>query len=75
MAAPKTIALDAMGGDHGPEIVVPGAALSLERHPELKFIFCGDSARINAALAPYAGPGGALARRPHRSLHSHGRKA
>ena len=55
MAAPKTIALDAMGGDHGPEIVVPGAALSLERHPELKFIFCGDSARINAALAPYAG--------------------
>ncbi len=50
MAAPKTISLDAMGGDHGPEIVVPGAALSLERHPELTFIFCGDSVRINAAL-------------------------
>ena len=53
MAAAKTIALDAMGGDHGPEIVVPGAALSLERHPELNFIFCGDSARINSALAPF----------------------
>lgn len=50
MAAPKIISLDAMGGDHGPEIVVPGAALSLERHPELTFIFCGDSVRINAAL-------------------------
>ncbi len=29
MASPKTIALDAMGGDHGPEVIVPGAALSL----------------------------------------------
>ena len=50
MASPKTIALDAMGGDHGPEVVCPGAALSLERHPTLSFIFFGDSARIEAAL-------------------------
>ena len=27
------IALDAMGGDHGPRVVIPGAALALERHP------------------------------------------
>ncbi|MEQ1717248.1 MAG: phosphate acyltransferase PlsX [Hyphomicrobium sp.] len=53
MASPKTIALDAMGGDHGPEVVVPGAALSLERHPALSFIFFGDEARIAAALGPY----------------------
>jgi len=50
MASPKTIALDAMGGDHGPEVVIPGAALSLERHPALSFIFFGDERRINAAL-------------------------
>ena len=48
MASPKTIALDAMGGDHGPSVVVPGAALSLERHPSLSFIFYGDEAQINA---------------------------
>ena len=53
MASPKTIALDAMGGDHGPEVIVPGAALSLERYPDLSFIFTGDSARINAALAAH----------------------
>lgn len=46
----RTIALDAMGGDHGPEVVVPGAAISLQRHPELNFIFFGDEARIAAAL-------------------------
>ena len=51
MASPKTIALDAMGGDHGPEVVVPGAALSLERQPALNFIFYGQQSRIEAALA------------------------
>ncbi len=53
MASPKTIALDAMGGDHGPEVVVPGAALSLERQPALNFIFYGNQARIEAALGPH----------------------
>jgi len=50
MASSKTIALDAMGGDYGPEVVVPGAALSLERHPALQFIFVGAQERIAAAL-------------------------
>ncbi|KPB01761.1 phosphate acyltransferase PlsX [Ahrensia marina] len=36
-----TISVDAMGGDHGPSVLIPGAAISLERHPELKFIFYG----------------------------------
>jgi glycerol-3-phosphate acyltransferase PlsX len=43
-----------MGGDHGPEVVIPGAALSLVRHPALSFIFYGDAERIEAALAPHA---------------------
>jgi glycerol-3-phosphate acyltransferase PlsX len=51
MAGPRTIALDAMGGDHGPEVIVPGAALSLSRHPDLSVILFGDEQRIRAALA------------------------
>jgi glycerol-3-phosphate acyltransferase PlsX len=51
MASPKTIALDAMGGDHGPEVVIPGAALSLERQPALSFILYGQQSRIDAVLA------------------------
>jgi glycerol-3-phosphate acyltransferase PlsX len=38
------IALDAMGGDHGPSTVIPGAALSLERHPDSEFVVFGNEA-------------------------------
>ena len=31
MIKPVRIALDAMGGDHGPEVIVPGAARALRR--------------------------------------------
>jgi phosphate acyltransferase len=37
------IALDAMGGDHGPPVVVAGAELALRRHPESEFLFFGNS--------------------------------
>ncbi|MEN3209095.1 phosphate acyltransferase PlsX [Methylorubrum populi] len=40
------ISLDAMGGDHGPTTVVPGAAIARERHPELHFILFGDEAVV-----------------------------
>jgi phosphate acyltransferase len=36
------IALDAMGGDHGASVIVPGAELSLTRHPDTEFILFGD---------------------------------
>ena len=45
------IALDAMGGDHGPSVVVPGAALALEQHPNSTFILVGDQALIEPLLA------------------------
>jgi glycerol-3-phosphate acyltransferase PlsX len=51
MTRPRTISLDAMGGDGGPGVVVPGAALALERHPDLSFVFFGDRVRIDAQLA------------------------
>ena len=40
------IALDAMGGDHGPQTVVPGAAIALERRPDTRFILFGDEKQI-----------------------------
>ncbi|WP_088346163.1 MULTISPECIES: phosphate acyltransferase PlsX [Rhodomicrobium] len=46
MSARIRIALDAMGGDHGPSIAVPGAALSLIRHPDTEFLIFGDEAKI-----------------------------
>ncbi len=37
-----TISLDAMGGDHGPSVVIPGAAIALERRPDSRFVIYGD---------------------------------
>lgn len=50
-----TISLDAMGGDHGPEIVVPGAAKALAGRPDLRFLFHGDESKIAPLLAANAG--------------------
>ena len=47
------IALDAMGGDHGPSVVVPGAALALAQHPDSTFILFGDRVRIEPLLAAH----------------------
>ncbi len=44
------IALDAMGGDFGASVVVPGAALALKRHTDMEFLLVGDSAQIAAQL-------------------------
>ena len=44
------IALDAMGGDVGVPVVVPGAAISLKRHPETEFLMFGDSKLIAPEL-------------------------
>jgi phosphate acyltransferase len=45
-----TIALDGMGGDAAPEIVVAGAAAAWARDRELRFIVVGDQARIEPLL-------------------------
>jgi glycerol-3-phosphate acyltransferase PlsX len=46
-----TIALDGMGGDHAPDIVVDGAAKALTRAPDLRFLLTGDSTRLEPLLA------------------------
>src|SRR5258708_3303802 len=45
------IALDAMGGDVGASVVIPGAAISLTRHPDSEFLLFGDRALIEPQLA------------------------
>jgi glycerol-3-phosphate acyltransferase PlsX len=47
------IAIDAMGGDHGAPVTVPGAAVTLERHPDCEFLFYGDAAQLEPLLAKY----------------------
>jgi glycerol-3-phosphate acyltransferase PlsX len=47
------IALDAMGGDVGASVVVPGAAASLTRHPDAEFLLIGKRDLIEKELANY----------------------
>jgi phosphate acyltransferase len=44
------IALDAMGGDHGPKVVAPAALAALARHPALELCLVGDETAVRAAL-------------------------
>ncbi|MBR0717536.1 phosphate acyltransferase PlsX [Bradyrhizobium liaoningense] len=44
------IALDAMGGDVGAPVVIPGAAISLARHRDTEFLLVGDRAKIEPEL-------------------------
>jgi len=50
LSAARTISLDAMGGDHAPDIVIKGAALARVRYPDVRFLFFGDEARIAPLL-------------------------
>jgi len=47
------IAIDAMGGDVGPEVMVAGAARAFRRRQDLSFILFGDEARLKAELAKH----------------------
>ena len=42
MTSELIISLDAMGGDHAPDIVIEGAGIARERVPNLQFIIYGD---------------------------------
>lgn len=53
MTYSQTIALDAMGGDYGPDVIVPAAANALEKIPGTTFLFFGDETRIAPVLDKY----------------------
>ena len=41
-SGPLTLAVDAMGGDNAPDMVVQGLDISAERHPSARFLLIGD---------------------------------
>lgn len=53
MTLPLVIALDAMGGDRAPQVVVRGAELARERHPGVRFLMFGDEAKVEPLLGRY----------------------
>jgi glycerol-3-phosphate acyltransferase PlsX len=50
MSEPFTLAVDAMGGDAAPAIVIDGLGIAAERHPGARFLLVGDSARLTPLL-------------------------
>lgn len=52
------IALDAMGGDHGPAPNVGGAALALAANPDLTVVLVGDQGQLDPLLAAASLPAG-----------------
>src|SRR6516162_11294730 len=53
MSQTVRIALDAMGGDHGPAVVVAGAGLAFQRRPDSTFQFFGNRAQVEPLLAQH----------------------
>ncbi|MFI4948681.1 MAG: phosphate acyltransferase PlsX [Alphaproteobacteria bacterium] len=51
MSNTVTLAIDAMGGDRAPAMVLRGADLALERHPGAQFLLFGDAHQISPLLA------------------------
>jgi phosphate acyltransferase len=47
------IAIDAMGGDFGPEVSLAGIAVALERQPDIKFLIFGQEAACMPILARF----------------------
>jgi glycerol-3-phosphate acyltransferase PlsX len=55
LSARITIALDVMGGDQAPRMVLRGADKSLKRYPQANFLLFGDEAKITPLLAKMPG--------------------
>jgi glycerol-3-phosphate acyltransferase PlsX len=48
-----TIAIDAMGGDHGPSVTVPAAVEVLAKYPHLHLILVGDASALEKILGTH----------------------
>ncbi len=53
MSSNVRIALDAMGGDNAPAIVIAGASIARKRYPYLNLSFIGESKKIRALIKKY----------------------
>jgi glycerol-3-phosphate acyltransferase PlsX len=59
---PITIAVDAMGGDHGPPVIIPAVLQILEEQPSLNLILVGNQDRIQTEINKHPGFKAALDR-------------
>ncbi len=50
MTGRLTIALDAMGGDNAPQIIVKGANIARQRYPQAEFLFFGREGEVRPLL-------------------------
>ena len=50
MAKTVTVAIDAMGGDHGPPVIVPAARNMCGRYPDLHLVLIGRAEEIEPLL-------------------------
>ncbi|MGC2854221.1 phosphate acyltransferase PlsX [Novispirillum sp. DQ9] len=50
MSAPLILALDAMGGDFAPDMVLEGVKIARKRYPNVHFLLFGDEAKIAPLL-------------------------
>jgi glycerol-3-phosphate acyltransferase PlsX len=53
VTATYSLAVDAMGGDQAPAMVVDGLEIAAERHPEARFLLVGNEPAIAALLAKH----------------------
>jgi glycerol-3-phosphate acyltransferase PlsX len=51
MSRNSILAVDAMGGDQAPEMVISGLEIAATRHPDAKFLVYGDIAKLEPLLA------------------------
>lgn len=50
----STIAIDAMGGDHGPSVTVPAVIAALKKHANLNIILVGNESLLRQSLTQYS---------------------
>lgn len=48
-----TVALDVMGGDHGPETILAGAEISRRRYPDIRYILHGEKEAVRPLLSRF----------------------
>jgi glycerol-3-phosphate acyltransferase PlsX len=53
LTATYTLAVDAMGGDHAPLMVIEGLEIAAERHPDARFLLVGDEAKLTPLIGRY----------------------
>jgi glycerol-3-phosphate acyltransferase PlsX len=51
VTGPFSLAVDAMGGDKAPEMVIQGLEIAAERHPSARFLLIGDQQALTALLS------------------------